>query len=287
MFEVFFLLLVVASAQPRVVDVGGRPAVTVGVGEVARTKATCPFIGSLVARGGLGVVGSGQDPLASISEVIRIGNTPTNEGFGELLAMFAEGNHGFTRGGQMVPGGMFSLDFPFSQGSHPGDSGILQGDRNNPSFSAEAFQRFASFGRGGVLEVADVGRFIAANVKADRSAKTVGRGTILSSAAQLVRSLRAALFSRDRRRAVSQFTKLLAVDNIAGSSGEFALFFSLLANRRDGRRGDVLYIDEMMAAFRDKQLPRGWESWVKKRNDWLLYTLKLSTAGYRSYATGR
>src|SRR6516165_5095894 len=50
-----------------------------------------------------------------------------------ISAIFLSGNHAFMRGddgklSQKVPNGLFSLALPGSQGSHPGHSGILQGN---------------------------------------------------------------------------------------------------------------------------------------------------------------
>ncbi len=268
MLTLLLLLVSVCVAQPRGADLDA----------IATTKATCPFIGSVVKSGMLRVSGSVANPFARVADIRQIGNLPSDQGFGQLLEMFAIGNHG-------AGNGQFSLNFPFSQGSHAGDSNILQRNLNRPSFDQSAFFAFSSYSRGkGFLTPADVGKFIALNVKSDRAARTVGRGTITTAAADLVRLLRSALFARDRNKAISDFTRLLAVDNIAGSAGEFALMFSLFNNRNDGRQRGVIYVDEMQAMFRDKRIPRGWESWLKKRNDWLLFTLRLSLAAYAEYA---
>lgn len=86
-------------------------------------KATCPFIGSAVAQGKLTVRNDAKDPLASIEDLKRLGNTGGGD-LGDLLALFASGNHAFMRGDsgkldKSVPSGLFSLEFPGSQGSHP------------------------------------------------------------------------------------------------------------------------------------------------------------------------
>src|SRR5215469_16262921 len=99
-------------------------------------KATCPFIGSAIAQGKLPVRNDAKDPLASIEDVRRLGNTGGGD-LGGLLVLFASGNHALMRGesGKLdkpVPSGLFSLEFPGSQGSHPGHSGILQEDPEIP-----------------------------------------------------------------------------------------------------------------------------------------------------------
>lgn len=62
-------------------------------------KATCPFIGSAVAQGDLAVRNDAQDPLASIEDIRRLGNTGGGD-LGDLLVLFASGNHAFLRGGK-------------------------------------------------------------------------------------------------------------------------------------------------------------------------------------------
>src|SRR5688572_3912157 len=86
-------------------------------------KATCPFIGSAVAQGKLRVRNDARDPLASIEDVRRLGNTGGGD-LGDLLVLFVGGNHALMRSdsGKLdkpVPHGLFSLEFPGSQGSHP------------------------------------------------------------------------------------------------------------------------------------------------------------------------
>src|SRR5215510_4635531 len=100
--------------------------------QVASAKATCPFIGSAVAGGQLPVLNDAGNPLASIDVVKALGNTGGGN-LGLVLALFASGNHAKMRdaSGKLeatVPAGLFSLEFPGSQGSHAGHSGILQGN---------------------------------------------------------------------------------------------------------------------------------------------------------------
>jgi len=78
--------------------------------------------------------------LASIEDVRRLGNSGGGD-LGDLLVMFASGNHAFMRGddgklSEKAPNGLISLELPGSQGSHPGHSGILQG---NPETLDSAF----------------------------------------------------------------------------------------------------------------------------------------------------
>jgi len=100
--------------------------------EIVERKVTCPFLGSAVAQKFLDVRGETTNPLASIEDVRKLGNTGGGD-LGDILVVFASGNHAFMRGDsgkldKRAPPGLFSLELPGSQGSHPGHSGILQGD---------------------------------------------------------------------------------------------------------------------------------------------------------------
>jgi hypothetical protein len=100
--------------------------------QLAEKKVTCPFVGSAVAEDELVVRNSADDPLASIEDIKNLGNAGGGD-LGDLLALFAAGNHAFMRGdsGKLdkhVPNGLFSLEFPGSQGAHAGHSGILMRD---------------------------------------------------------------------------------------------------------------------------------------------------------------
>lgn len=269
----------------------GGTSSNVDLDYVARKMSTCPFIGSVVFSGQLPVRGTTNNPEASLQDIQALGNTPDGRGhFGELLAMFATGNHGFRRDGSAVDRTSFSLDFPLSQGSHAGDSGILQSDRNNPQFSSGAFARLTSLAdSNGALSREAIGRFIAQNVRRDRSAKVLGRGSFLATLRDLGRLVRgvggAVIGSTEGREVVRRLTATLAADNILGSSGEFGLMFALFSNRGDSRSsaGPVLFVDEMQAMFRDKRLPRGWEMWPKSRSDWAIHTTRIAAAAYRAY----
>ena len=60
-------------------------------------KATCPFVGSAVAEGKLSVRNDAKDLLASIEDLRRLGNSGGGD-LGDLLMLFASGNHRFMRG---------------------------------------------------------------------------------------------------------------------------------------------------------------------------------------------
>src|SRR5689334_11536464 len=133
-------------------------------------KATCPFIGSVVAQGKLAVRNAADDPLASIEEVRKLGNSGGGD-LGDLLVIFASGNHAFMKGesgklDRKVPSGLFSLAFPGSQGSHPGHSGILEGDPAVPDsgrLSRADFARLTARAQNGLIKRSEIGRFIAEN----------------------------------------------------------------------------------------------------------------------------
>src|SRR5215510_13357500 len=156
-------------------------------------KATCPFIGSAVAQGNLPVRNDAKDPLASIEDIRRRGNTGGSD-LGDLLVLFASGNHAFMRGDfgkldKAVPTGLFSLEFPGSQGSHPGHSGILQGDPEIPDsgrLSEADFARLISRAKDGWIKRSDVGRFIAENLLKDPKSKVFGKNTAALLASDFV-----------------------------------------------------------------------------------------------------
>src|SRR5262245_51770000 len=62
---------------------------------------------------------------------------------------------------EKVPNGLFPLELPGSQGSHPGHSGILQG--NPATLDLADFARLANRAKGGFIERSDFGQFIAEN----------------------------------------------------------------------------------------------------------------------------
>src|SRR4051812_45373661 len=64
---------------------------------IVKKKATCPFIGTAIATGNLPVRGNAQNPTASIDDVVKLGNTGGGD-LGNLLKLFAEGNHAFVKG---------------------------------------------------------------------------------------------------------------------------------------------------------------------------------------------
>jgi hypothetical protein len=271
-------------------------------------KATCPFIGSALAQGKLPVRNDAKDPLASIEDVRRLGNTGGGD-LGDLLVLFASGNHGFMRGDsgkldKSVPSGLFSLEFPGSQGSHPGHSGILQGDPDIPSsgrLSEADFARLTSRAKDGWIKRSEVGRFIADNLLKDPKSKVLGKKTVALLGGDLIElvettgsALMSKLFGSDEdastthRDIEEKLTKLLGEDNLVGSAGEFGLLFAFLANKPGAKKVEgepAVAVQDLKAMFVDKRLPDGWETWKKSRLDWVRNTTGLLISARKEYLT--
>jgi hypothetical protein len=269
-------------------------------------KATCPFIGSAVAQGELPVRNNAKDPLASIEDVRRLGNTGGGD-LGDLLVLFASGNHAFMLGdsGKLdkpVPSGSFSLEFPGSQGSHPGHSGILQGDPEIPGsgrLSEADFARLTRRAKDGWIKRSDVGRFIAENLLKDPKSKVFGKNTAALLASDFVEFVETAgstllskLFGSDdtvrttHRDTEEKLTKLLGEDNLVGAAGEFGLLFAFLANKPGAKEVEgepAVAVQDLKVMFVDKHLPDGWETWKKSRIDWVSHTTGLLISAGKEY----
>lgn len=269
---------------------------------VVEKKATCPFIGAAIAQGELHVRHDAKNPLAEIEDVRRLGNTGGGH-LGEVLVLFANGNHAFMRGDSgnlnaRVPDGLFSLEFPGSQGSHPGHSGILQGDPHvldSGRLNEESFARLISRAKDGLIKRSDVGRFIAENVVSDPRSKVLEGDTAKEFAHdffELMRSITLAavgFFDDDasHRDVQQKFTKLTGADNLVGSAGEFGLLFALLANKPGAVEVDgdpTVAVEDLKVMFIDKRLPAGWETWKKSRIDWVKNTKGLLDSARDEYA---
>jgi hypothetical protein len=272
---------------------------------MVETKVTCPFLGSLVDQGFLVVRGVAGNPLASIEDVRRLGNEGGGD-LGDLLVLFATGNHALMRNASgtaldvPVPDDLFSLELPGSQGSHPGHSGILQGDPTilaSGSFSQENWNRLAELSKNGSLLRSDVGRFIAQNVARDPNSKVTGARVAELLARDLAgvaeaasTALAAVLFNSnagsDQRALEQKLTKLLGENNLVGSSGEFGLLFAFLAHDPATKQIDgepALSLDHVHAMFVQKRLPEGWQNWKKSRQDWVLHTTALLLNAGKEY----
>ncbi len=269
-------------------------------------KATCPFIGSAVFQGTLGVRNTAENPLARIEDVRALGNSGGGD-LGDLLTIFASGNHARMLGAsgmldQSLPVGLFSLEFPGSQGSHPGHSGILEGDPTVPGsgrFSPAEFARLVERAQDGWITRSDVGGFIAESLVRDSRAKVFGSEAAKALVSDLIaaaenigaawiRKLSGSHEDADRagRTREEKLTKLLGEDNLVGSAGEFGLLFAFLANKPGAREVDgepALAVADLQAMFQEKRLPDGWESWKKSRLDWVKHTTALLASAGKEY----
>ena len=269
---------------------------------VVERKATCPFIGSAIAQGDLAVRNDARNPLASIEDVRTLGNSGGGD-LGDLLVFFASGNHALMRGDLRLdtpaPANLFSLEFPGSQGSHPGHSGILQGDPetlDSGRLSESDFARLTARAQDGAIKRSDVGRFIAENLARDPRSKVLDRKTVELLASDLVNVVQSGLgfigsiFGSNKeeshRDLEEKLTKLLGEDNLVGSAGEFGLLFAFLAHKPGARKvsGEpAVEVADLRTMFIDKRLPDGWESWKKLRVDWVTNTTGLLIAAAKEY----
>ncbi len=151
--------------------------------EMVGKKTTCPFVGTALALKKLLVFGTKDSPFARIVGDGSIG-TVGDTGGGDLSLGFrvvARGNHHKAPDGTEAPDGMFSLDFPTTQGAHPAHSFILMGNprtRDSGRLNADNLGRLIDErSSGGHAEVApngtlvvrrsELGKFIARNVACD------------------------------------------------------------------------------------------------------------------------
>jgi hypothetical protein len=264
-------------------------------------KATCPFIGAAVAQRDLLVRNDAKNPLASIEDVRRLGNTGGGH-LGEVLVLFASGNHARMRDvsgalNDSVSDGLFSLEFPGSQGSHPGHSGILQRDPtllDSGQLNEENFARLVKNAKNGLIKRSDVGRFIAENVFNDPKSTVLGEDTFPTFKREFFELLTAIglaavgiLDGEANHRDIQQkFTRLTGQDHLVGSSGEFGLLFAFLANKPGAEELEdepALAVDDLKLMFIDKRLPAGWENWKKSARDWVKHTRGLLESAREEY----
>ena len=266
--------------------------------ELVTRKVTCPFLGPAVATGRLPVRQDARRPLASIEDVRRLGNSGGGD-LGEVLMIFAQGNHAFMPGptgafDQPVPLGFFSLDLPGSQGSHPGHSGILQADPNvvdSGRFSAADFDRLRSHARDGLVKRSDVGTFIKENVERDPDATKLSiRESLKGVISTLVEAVPAGLElltnaiagnreGAEQRELLEALTRNARASNLIGSAGEFGLLFAFLEHKPGSVSVDgepTLAIEDLERMFEEKRFPPGWETWPKTKSSWVRNTLALA-----------
>ncbi|PIQ24571.1 hypothetical protein COW36_11175 [bacterium (Candidatus Blackallbacteria) CG17_big_fil_post_rev_8_21_14_2_50_48_46] len=271
---------------------------------IATKKATCPFIGSAVSGGALPVRNTEEQPLADISDVVALGNSGGGN-LGNLLELFAKGNHSkmLSKSGALdspLPPSLFSLDFPGSQGSHPGHSGILQGDPsrlNTGRFSPSEFDRLAMRAKDGYLKRSDIAHFIAENLLRDPDSKVFSgkaAGLLLADLGNFVAKTGPAILQKIAHRqddaadreVLEALTKTLGENNLIGSTGEFGLLMAFLANSPNTKEIDgepAVSLADVTLMFRDHQFPEGWENWPKTEKDWVLNTTALLIEAGKEY----
>ncbi|HEY9721546.1 MAG TPA: hypothetical protein V6D47_06005 [Oscillatoriaceae cyanobacterium] len=275
--------------------------------QVATKKATCPFIGSAVAMGALGVRNSADKPLASIDDVVALGNSGGGD-LGEVLKLFATGNHakmadGSGKLGAPVPNGLFSLDFPGSQGSHPGHSGILEGDPaqvDSGRFDQQNFDRLLSHAKNGYLKRSDLAAFMAENLARDPNAKVLAPhvgGLLLADTGRAIAQAFPAIAGKLRgngddqaRKLAEATTKTLGEDNLIGTSGEFGLLMAFLAHSPNTKTIDgepAISVADLTAMFKEHRLPDGWQNWPKYKKDWVENTTVLLAEAGKDYVKAR
>jgi hypothetical protein len=273
--------------------------------EMVEKRVTCPFVGSAVMAQRLPVLNTLENPLARIEDVRRLGNTGEGD-LGNVLKLFASGNHAFMHGpvdqlNQPVPEGLFCLDFPGSQGSHPGHSGILETDPHHPGsgqFSQLNFDRLKSRATKGFVTRSEVANFIAENLHRDTQSR-VSESTVLPLVARnlgqsfdrlrqgLLDALRGSDELSDLHRVLQErVTSFAGDDNLLGSCGEFGLLFAFFANKPGAEKinGEpALSIEDLELMFKHKRLPDGWDTWKKTKIDWVVNSTELMIHANRAY----
>jgi hypothetical protein len=269
---------------------------------IAKKKATCPFMGSAVRSGDLGVRNSAERPLAAVEDIMVLGDSGGGDLGRKVLQLFAVGNHSRMPGpsGEFdapTPPGLMSLDLTGSQGAHPGHSGILLGDPtalDAGRFSADDFERLAKHAdANGRISTQAIGEFIAENLARDPNSKVlpIGRlaGDLFGLADEIGDSLVARLLGRHTEQdgvgLHEKLTRLAGEDNLVGSSGEFGLLFAFLANRPEpDMEGDPgIRLEDIEQMFVHYRFPSGWETWPKKATDWLHATTKITASATKAY----
>lgn len=276
-------------------------------------KSMCPFVGSAVNEQKIRVIHGpagtyASQPLSFVEDVVRVGNSGAGSTLGFVLKVFSTGNHAKMlneKTGKLdldVPAGTFALDFPGSQGAHWGHSGVLMGNPhtvNSGHWSAADWARLLAIStsgpsKGALLTTADIGHFIAENIKRDPNAKSISGGSLLrtlfadsltlfgdvgTAALKLFRNPNALTASEGEwRTVIAGITKLAGDDNLIGSAGEFGLLLAFLEHSPVAQQnsGNAFAVADIQRMFQQKLFPVGWEQWKKSAVSWVTYSSQLT-----------
>lgn len=279
------------------------------LGALVEKKATCPFIGTAVMTKELPIRNSVNQPLASIEDVVTLGNSGGGD-LGKVLKVFAMNNHKFMPddAGNLtakVPSNHFSLDFPGSKGSHPGHSGILQSIPtvlSSGRFSPQDFKRLTDKATDGWITLSAVGKFIAENTVMDSKSKLADLDLlplilqevteIISQGGQIFLEkvdffgARTDVLSPEENELREKLCKVTGgKNNLVGSAGEFGLLFAFFANKPDAPKGTepTLSVEDLTLMFERKQFPSGWETWKKEASTWVTSTVHLAASTVKEF----
>jgi hypothetical protein len=161
------------------------------------------------------------------------------------------------------------------------------------------FDRLAARANNGVIKRSEVGRFVAENLVKDPNSGVFGikvatlfDGDLFAFVATIGPALMGTVFgstedaSRAHREFEAKFTKLTSDDNLFGSSGEFGLLFSLLANKPGANKigGEpTVTVRDLEVMFVERRLPEGVENWKKLRADWVVNTIGLAVSAAKEF----
>lgn len=264
--------------------------------DMVSKKTTCPFVGTALAMKKIFAYGTLADPVALIAglpgtaalSAAQEGSAVKAGGAGDLPQGFrivARGNHNTGGDGVRAPEGMFSLDFPNSQGAHAAHSFILMG---NPRALDSGRLTEQNLGRlinekskGGHAELvngklvvrrSELGNFVARNVACDPHAVSISRGPFgfvsllggdivefTERAATLTLSkLSGSMSEPEKTQLLEGMLQIATRNNLVGSAAEFGLLTSALEGSTNavtlsnGER--ALSVDDIEGIFAGKKV---------------------------------
>ena len=194
---------------------------------------------------------------------------------------------------EKVPNGLFPLELPGSQGSHPGHSSILQGNPatlDSGRVSEADFARLANRAKGGFIERSDFGQFIERTLLRDPKPKvlelnaaqllvgdfgvlvqTIGgtQGTILAGPVD------GGCGSTNGRRKAHQAAWGGQSCRVVRRVWPALRFSDQQAESERNRRRARVVAERRAGHVLDMTLPIGWQSWKKRRVDWTVHATGL------------